>query len=77
MVGGTMYPQGAAKVTREEVEAIRDVFGADTKMTGFYSYGELSPFRQGGECRLHSQTMTITASPKRERRRCTDCSVAS
>jgi hypothetical protein len=45
----------------EEVEAIRDIFGPDTKITGFYSYGELSPFRQGGECRLHNQTMTITA----------------
>jgi hypothetical protein len=45
----------------EEVEAIRDVFGADTKIAGFYSYGELCPFRQGGECRLHNQTMTITA----------------
>ena len=45
----------------EEVEAIRGIFGADTKITGFYSYGELAPFRQGGECRLHNQTMTITA----------------
>ena len=45
----------------EEVEAIRDIFGADTKIAGFYSYGELSPFREGGECRLHNQTMTITA----------------
>jgi hypothetical protein len=45
----------------EEVEAIRDVFGADTKIAGFYSYGELCPFREGGECRLHNQTMTITA----------------
>ncbi len=45
----------------EEVEAIRDIFGADTKITGFYSYGEIAPFRQGGECRLHNQTMTITA----------------
>jgi hypothetical protein len=45
----------------EEVEAIRGIFGADTKITGFYSYGELSPFRQGGECHLHNQTMTITA----------------
>jgi hypothetical protein len=45
----------------EEVEAIRDVFGADTKIAGFYSYGELCPFRAGGDCRLHNQTMTITA----------------
>jgi len=45
----------------EEVEAIRDVFGADTKIAGFYSYGELCPFSQGQECRLHNQTMTITA----------------
>jgi hypothetical protein len=45
----------------EEVEAIRDVFGAETKIAGFYSYGELCPFEQGGECRLHNQTMTITA----------------
>jgi hypothetical protein len=45
----------------EEVEAIRDVLGADTKIAGFYSYGELCPFSQGEECRLHNQTMTITA----------------
>ncbi|HSA79833.1 MAG TPA: FIST N-terminal domain-containing protein [Geminicoccaceae bacterium] len=45
----------------EEVEAIRDVFGADTTIAGFYSYGELCPFSQGEECRLHNQTMTITA----------------
>jgi hypothetical protein len=45
----------------EEVEAIRGIFGADTKVAGFYSYGELCPFRRGGECRLHNQTMTITA----------------
>ena len=45
----------------EEVEAIRDVFGADSKIAGFYSYGELCPFSQGEECRLHNQTMTITA----------------
>jgi hypothetical protein len=45
----------------EEIEAIRGVFGDDTKIAGFYSYGELCPFSQGGECRLHNQTMTITA----------------
>lgn len=46
--------------TEEEIEAIRDVFGTDTKISGFYSYGELCPFVHGGECRLHNQTMTIT-----------------
>jgi hypothetical protein len=46
--------------TEEEIEAIRDVFGTDTKFSGFYSYGELCPFMHGGECRLHNQTMTIT-----------------
>jgi hypothetical protein len=46
--------------TEEEIEAIRDVFGTDTKISGFYSYGELCPFKQGGDCRLHNQTMTIT-----------------
>jgi len=45
----------------EEVEAIRDVLGEDTIIAGFYSYGELCPFSQGQECRLHNQTMTITA----------------
>lgn len=47
--------------TEEEVEAIRGVFGPDTSIAGFYSYGELCPFAQGGACRLHNQTMTITA----------------
>ncbi|MDY0885785.1 FIST signal transduction protein [Dongia soli] len=46
--------------TEEEIEAIRNVFGTDTKISGFYSYGELCPFMHGGECRLHNQTMTIT-----------------
>jgi hypothetical protein len=46
--------------TEEEIEAIRNVFGTDAKISGFYSYGELSPFMHGGECRLHNQTMTIT-----------------
>lgn len=45
----------------EEVDAVRDVFGGDTAIAGFYSYGELCPFGQGDACRLHNQTMTITA----------------
>jgi hypothetical protein len=47
--------------TEEEVEAVRDVFGAATTLAGFYSYGELCPFSHGEKCRLHNQTMTITA----------------
>ena len=44
----------------EEVEAVRDVFGPDTLLTGYYSYGEISPLVEGGQCVLHNQTMTIT-----------------
>ncbi len=46
--------------TEEEVEAVRAVVGPAAVLTGFYSYGELSPFAAGGRCRLHNQTMTIT-----------------
>lgn len=46
--------------TEEEIEGVRDVLGEKTVMTGFYSYGELSPFNQDGICALHNQTMTIT-----------------
>jgi hypothetical protein len=45
----------------EEVEAVRDVLGASVALTGFYSYGEISPFTPGAKCELHNQTMTITA----------------
>ena len=44
----------------EEVEVVRDIFGKNTIMTGFYSYGEISPFKPGVKCDLHNQTMTIT-----------------
>ncbi len=44
----------------EEVEAVRDVLGPDTALTGFYSYGEISPFTPKARCELHNQTMTIT-----------------
>ncbi len=43
----------------EEVEAVREVLGPDAQITGFYSYGELSPLA-AGKCDLHNQTMTIT-----------------
>ncbi len=44
----------------EEVEAVQEVLGQDTVLTGFYSYGELSPLTPSGSCELHNQTMTIT-----------------
>ena len=44
----------------EEIEAVGDVFGQSTLLTGFYSYGEISPFAPGADCRLHNQTMTVT-----------------
>ncbi|MDD4957605.1 MAG: FIST N-terminal domain-containing protein [Candidatus Omnitrophica bacterium] len=43
----------------EEVEGVRDILGQAT-LTGFYSYGEISPFTPGAKCELHNQTMTIT-----------------
>jgi len=46
--------------TEEELEAAREIFGNNTAMTGFYSYGEISPFEKGTHCELHNQTMTIT-----------------
>lgn len=44
----------------EEIEAVADVFGSASSLTGFYSYGEISPFTHATDCRLHNQTMTIT-----------------
>ncbi len=44
----------------EEVESVHEVLGAKTALTGFYSYGEISPFTPNATCELHNQTMTIT-----------------
>jgi hypothetical protein len=44
----------------EEIEAVGDVLGQNAVLTGFYSYGEISPFTPGASCKLHNQTMTIT-----------------
>lgn len=46
--------------TNEEVEAAKNIFGNNTAITGFYSYGEISPFNPNPNCELHNQTMTIT-----------------
>lgn len=44
----------------EEVEAVNNMFKGKTLLTGFYSYGEISPFNASTKCELHNQTMTIT-----------------
>ena len=49
----------------EEVESVREVIGPLTVLTGFYSYGEISPFTPSARCELHNQTMTITTLSER------------
>ena len=44
----------------EELESVRGVLGPAPVLTGFYSYGEISPFTPSARCELHNQTMTIT-----------------
>ncbi len=44
----------------EEVEAVQSVLGDGVTITGFYSYGEISPVVESARCELHNQTMTIT-----------------
>jgi hypothetical protein len=51
--------------TEEEVEGVREILGNRTMMTGFYSYGEISPFTPNAKCELHNQTMTITTLSER------------
>jgi hypothetical protein len=46
--------------TDEEVQAVKQIFGDQTSLAGFYSYGEISPFNPNTRCELHNQTMTIT-----------------
>ena len=48
------------QMVEEEVEGVRSILGSKTAITGFYSYGEISPFSKDAHCELHNQTMTIT-----------------
>lgn len=43
----------------EELEVVKEVFGEDSLVCGFYSYGEISPTLKKVACELHNQTMTI------------------
>jgi hypothetical protein len=40
---------------------VSEVLGLGPVLTGFYSYGEISPNGGVTRCELHNQTMTITA----------------
>jgi hypothetical protein len=44
----------------EEVEAVSDLVTPSTIVSGFYSYGEISPLKPLANCELHNQTMTVT-----------------
>jgi hypothetical protein len=46
--------------TEEELQAAKEILGDNAVITGFYSYGEISPFNPSSRCELHNQTMTIT-----------------
>jgi hypothetical protein len=43
----------------EELDVVKVIFGDNTILSGFYSYGEISPTLKNVACELHNQTMTI------------------
>lgn len=57
--------RGERRRVEEEVEGVRDVVGPHASITGFYSYGEISPFTPQARCELHNQTMTVTTFAER------------
>lgn len=46
--------------SEEELEAVRGIVGPLPVLSGFYSYGEISPHICSGRCELHNQSMTVT-----------------
>ena len=50
---------GLKQRVEEEIESVRELLGGKSLLTGFYSYGEISPFAHGADCALHNQTITI------------------
>lgn len=43
------------QIVEEEVEVCLDELGSNCTISGFYSYGEIAPFKDGAECELHNQ----------------------
>ena len=48
------------QLIEEELEEVQQKLGQNTLLAGFYSYGELAPFKDVLMCQLHNQTMTLT-----------------
>jgi hypothetical protein len=48
-----------AEQVGDEVKLVQQILGAQTSVTGFYSYGELAPRPNTTDSVLHNQTMTI------------------
>jgi hypothetical protein len=48
-----------AELVGDEVKLVQQILGAQTAVTGFYSYGELAPRPNTTDSVLHNQTMTI------------------
>ncbi len=44
----------------EELKEVANVLGSQTRLAGFYSYGEIAPNDYEIDCQLHNQTMAIT-----------------
>ncbi|MFA9374353.1 MAG: FIST signal transduction protein [Poseidonibacter sp.] len=45
----------------DELEAVQNILGKNVVLSGFYSYGEIAPFKNNKiNCELHNQTMTLT-----------------
>ncbi len=45
----------------EEIEVVKEILNDETRIIGFYSYGEIAPFSDDLlDCKLHNQTMAIT-----------------
>lgn len=44
----------------EEIEILKDIYGENTFLFGFYSYGEISPLVKHKPCELHNQTISLT-----------------
>lgn len=52
-----------SQLVDEELEAVEEELGNQAQLIGFYSYGEIAPFKEEivHSCQLHNQTMTLTA----------------